>query len=205
MKHSGYFTVESKCCAGVRFTLKKMTVRRRGRLEDLQAPIEARMKPLREELRPLAKEYRDAVESVRASGGFVGSVDTAGLPRALELKRQIARIDQDELTPAAVGFVLEAIDGLDIEDEPATLELLLEHGPDELYAEIAAAVARELGLLVEERENLQSPSTSAGAVDGMTAPGSAGHVERPDTIISEGALSSTDLESAAASITPSLP
>lgn len=223
MKYSSYITVESKVCAGVSFTYRKMTVRRRDALEEMQAPVRARMKKIQDEMAPLSKRYREAVDQAKATvkpererlmaegksreeAEQLVALPALGMPdedlrNLLELSAAITKIDRKELTPAAVEFALVSIAGLEIDDAAATLEMLLECGPDELYREIAEAVAHELGLLPEERENLQSPSTSGAAVDGGTIAGTAGDAGTPATTISADAPSSTDRESAVVSIT----
>jgi hypothetical protein len=57
---------------------------------------------------------------------------------------------------------LRAIEGLEIDGEPATPETLVERGPEELIAEALAAIKSEAGLSEAERKNSASPSTSCG-------------------------------------------
>ena len=111
------------------------------------------------------------------------------LKRWGELLTQINKIDADEMAPVAVRFVLVRIEDLKIEftstngallTDNATLDLIMEHGPDELYQEILHEVKRECGLLPEERENLSLPCTSAAAEGGE--PESAESAETPATI-----------------------
>jgi hypothetical protein len=52
-----------------------------------------------------------------------------------------------------VEWGLGQLDGLDIDGAPATIESLIERGPEELVAEIAAEVRHECGLTDEERKN----------------------------------------------------
>lgn len=121
----------------------------------------------------------------------IGKIDFAEekFMRRIELRAQIDKIDVNELAPSAVRYCLVRIEGLDITYPdaegidviaPASLDLIMQHGPDELYAEILHEVIRECGLLPDEVENLESPSTSAAAVDGSSA--NAGLVETPETI-----------------------
>jgi hypothetical protein len=48
---------------------------------------------------------------------------------------------------------VDRLEGLRIDGEPATVEMLIDKGPDELSDEIVDAVRRELGLSEEERKN----------------------------------------------------
>jgi hypothetical protein len=114
------------------------------------------------------------------------------LKRWVELWAQINKINDNEMEPVSARFCLLRIEDLDITypgpdgqdaTSPATLDLIMEHGPDELYQEIMLAVKRECGLLPEEAENLGSASTSAAAVD--TKPVSADLVEKQEmTLVS---------------------
>jgi hypothetical protein len=215
--------MESKSCPGVAFAIRKMTVGRRAALEELQREMRGRLQALQAEMAPLSKEYRAAVEAAKAAvrperdklvtGGMarqeaereipLGPVDfdEEKLKRLMEFSERMGKVDREELTPSAIEFALVGIENLTIDGEPATLPKLRECGPDELYEEIAQAVAREMGLLPEERENLVSPSTSAAAVDGSEKPGSAATVEKLVMITSAGAPSITDRGSVIAAST----
>jgi hypothetical protein len=46
-----------------------------------------------------------------------------------------------------------SVEGIAIGGEPATLEMLIDHGPEGLVHEIVAAVKRECGLTEDERKN----------------------------------------------------
>lgn len=216
-------TIESKAVPGVSFVIKKMTARRRDALRDLQEPFMERMRPIREQRQPLHDEYVAAIDQAKAAvKPERDKLVAEGLTRAeaeekvplgkidfpndrfqewAKLTEEIRRIDTSEMTPAAVRYCLQSITGLTVDGEPATLDLILENGPDELYNEIAHEVARELGVLPEEAENLSSPSTSAAAVDGTQEPGSAALVVMPGMITAGPAGSSTGLESAIVPIT----
>src|SRR6185312_3304753 len=156
------------------------------------------------EMRPLSVRYREAVEAAKTDGGRAVEFDSAELAKLLELSRAVMAIDEHELTPKAVEFALVAIEGLTIVEADgvgrvATLELVRENGPEELYAEMAAAVRRELGLDEEERENLSSRSTSDAPEDGSAKHGSADGAGKLVTITSGAAPSSTVQGSAIAS------
>jgi hypothetical protein len=177
--HISTKTIESKSFPGVRFVIKRMTKRRADALDDAQAPFRERLRPLYEEFTPLDKER------VELKGAF--PADKA--QRWSELLREIGKIDSNEMTPVAARFCLVRIEDLEITypgadgadvTEPATLDLVMANGPDALYQEIVHEIKRECGLLPEEVENLNLPSTSAAAVDGK--PESADPVEKPETI-----------------------
>ena len=56
---------------------------------------------------------------------------------------------------------LTAVDGLEIDGEPATPQSLMEKGPEPLVGEVLEAVYREAGLSEDERKNSESHSTSS--------------------------------------------
>ena len=177
--HLSTKTIESRAFPGVRFVIKRMTKRRADALDDAQAPFRERLGPLYEEFGPLDNERLELKEAFPADK----------LKRWAELLGQIAKIDQNEMAPVAARFCLVRIEDLEITypgadggdvTAPATLELIRENGPDKLYQEILHEIKRECGLLPKEAENLDSPSTSAAAVDGK--PDSADPAATPETI-----------------------
>jgi hypothetical protein len=231
MEYSSQIRIESKKCAGVAFTLRKMMWKRRQALRDKQREAREKLRQVQEQRAPLSKEYVTATkaaealvklerEKLIAAGATaeaaakqvpLGAIDfdESKLDKLMELAGEATRIDQEELTPVAVAFVLVGIEGLTYTDPdlgdtpvPATLDLLIQRGPDELYYEIAHAVAGELGLLPNEVSNLESPSTSAAAVDGSETPGSAAFAGKLVTTINEVVRSSTAPANAGVSITP---
>lgn len=52
-----------------------------------------------------------------------------------------------------VEWGLAQIDGLEIDGQPATVDLLIEKGPEQLVAEIAVQIRHECGLTDDERKN----------------------------------------------------
>ncbi len=171
ISHNSTKTIESKVLPGVRFVIRKMTKRRADALGELQATFRERLRALYEEYMPLDKERTEAKENFPAEK----------LKRWAELLGQVTKIEQNEMSPVAMRFCLVRIEDLEITypgtdggdvTGPATLDLIMEHGAgpegneDGLYQEILHEIHRECGLLPEEAENLDSPSTSAAAVDG---------------------------------------
>jgi hypothetical protein len=71
--------------------------------------------------------------------------DTDGEISAAELQTRI-----DEMV---IRTALRAIEGLNIDRQPATVENLLENGPETLTREIAEAIAEETSLGETERKN----------------------------------------------------
>ncbi len=159
-------------------------------------PLDKERKLLLEAADALVKPERDKLVAAGATPEEAerqvprGKIDFPDdkLQRWVELLNRIRAIDSQELGPAMMRFCLVRIENLEITYPDsngqevtcaATLDLLIEHGPDELYDEIFAAISSECGLLPAEVENLSSPSTSAAAVDGK--PASAESAAKPET------------------------
>lgn len=199
MKYESTKRVQSKLpeFVGVAFVLRKMNVFRRDELEEIKVPFIEKARPLREELEPLIEAYQKAIDAAKAlvhpdrdkliADGMpkeeaekkipLGKIDFPEFKRWLELTNQLNKIDRAEQTPAMIRYVLVRIEGLEIDGEEATFDTLLKAGTDELYAELANEVARELGLLPEEVENLKSPSTLVAVEGGDKTTGSADPAE----------------------------
>lgn len=90
----------------------------------------------------LSKEIRELstrMEFADGGGTFADKVEASVL--ALEIDRLYLQ------------WGLESIHGITIDSEPATLQLLIERGPEQLCQEIVAAIRAECGLTEEERKN----------------------------------------------------
>ena len=77
-------------------------------------------------------------------------IDAAGTTMGERLDAAVAAGEIDRLY---LEWGLLSVEGLEIDGEPATPQLLLEFGPEELCHEIAAAIKRECGLSPEEQKN----------------------------------------------------
>jgi hypothetical protein len=68
-------------------------------------------------------------------------------------ERLEAAVLQAEIDRAYLEWGLEAVEGLDIDGEAATPEVLIERGPLNLATEILGKIRAECGLNEEERKN----------------------------------------------------
>jgi hypothetical protein len=158
---------------GVAFTLNRMTEGRRIKLRLALADATARLRETLVEIRRLKEQ------------------ETPEPKRAAELLDTVTAIVEDEVTPAWVRWGLHAIEGLEIDGQPATVESLIESGPTALYAEIAAAVRREAGLSDEQQGESEPLSTSGAPVDGGMSDTTAANADDGATSKSETAESSS--------------
>lgn len=132
-------------------------------------------------------QYQSHIERPSAAQpGVVFFVRRMSFGRRLELTRTIRDLAQKRafleagedgdpvaaadsaLTTAALDreyliWGLERVEGLEIDGRPATPELLLDAGPEELVREALAAVQQEIGLSGAERKNFESHSISCKA------------------------------------------
>ena len=91
------------------------------------------------ELMKRVRELARRVEFLEA-GSAAGNRMDAGLARA-------------EIDCAFVLWGVAGISGLRIDGAEATVEALVEHGPEDVFREALAAARREAGLTAEERKN----------------------------------------------------
>ena len=121
MEYASEERIESRALPGVWFTIARMSFERRieltrqvwelaGRLEHLQAGVDARTK--------------------------------------LEAALTSAEIDR-----VFVSWGLRRIEGLSIDGEPATPELVAGRGPEALCREVTAAIKAQCGLTPQESKN----------------------------------------------------
>lgn len=144
----------------VTVTLKRMSAGRRAEFNRQMA--EAR-KSNRELLRKLS-DARDAKDDEAMA----------------EASEDIQVLYQSQMLPALLRCFVAKIEGLYIDGEivAADVNRLLADGSEETASEIADEIRKHIGLSVEERANLNSPTPSAQQADGSnpstTAPTASG-------------------------------
>jgi hypothetical protein len=92
---------------------------------------------------------------------------------------------------AWIRWGLYSIEGLDIDDQKATVDTLCEAGPSDLVQEIFLAIIEAAGISTAQTKNSSSASTSDGQVDGKTSNMTAATADQPDGGKTEIAQSST--------------
>jgi hypothetical protein len=115
---------EAKSLSGVSYVLRRVSYGRRA------------------ELVRMARELTGRVEFLEAAPEKKGP-----------LEKLEANLLGNELEQLYVRWGLVRMEGLKIDGEPATVEALIERGPEALVREVAARVRHELGLTEEERKN----------------------------------------------------
>lgn len=79
-------------------------------------------------------------------------MDFAGAGTSFSEKLEASSLEL-EIERLYLRWGIESIDGLTIDGEPATADLVIEKGPEDLYREMLEAVRHECGLSEEERKN----------------------------------------------------
>ena len=164
MNFASKVTHQSTTCEGVSFTIKKLS-------EGLRMKLRLALADANAKLRDLATE----------EAASVGAPDAERLGLLSRISTDVRDLMNDVLAPAWVRALLVSIDGLTIDEAPATPETLISDGPRELYREVVAAVQAEFGLTERERGESAPPTTSSAQVDGRTSDTSADAVDAPAT------------------------
>jgi hypothetical protein len=187
--------VNSKLFSGVSYTLRRMSVSRRTAFNlamasylGKQRDIWHEREPLQAELVSIVNEFRLAAnaETLPASATIAEHLKERDanpkirerftdekVQQLMDLLAKEQRLDQDEMQPALVRWGLAKIEGLEIDGTPATVDLLIDAGPPELFTEIAEEISRVMQLSSVEARNLPSPTTSGAPVAEATNDSSA--------------------------------
>lgn len=189
MNYQSTVTVNSKTFPGVRFTLRKWSVNRRREYNMAIAGMLARLRDIQDEQELLVEELRAAINRSKiapclCSHSPEGHSKETGqctvrdcdcrrpdFPRDKQRRSETLlmdtlRIRVEEMQPAVLRWGLVSVDGLEIDGAAATVESLIESGPDDLVREIADELDELLGLRGESAKNSESPTTSGAPADG---------------------------------------
>jgi hypothetical protein len=142
-------TVASQIDPDVKYVLRKMTERRR-------AARELEFAPLYQKALDLDAKGVEASKLAQDSGSdkdFIRANNEASL------------FAFSEWYPAWIKWGIAKIDGLTIDDEPATIEKFCEFADEELILEAFRLIQEQAGLGDAERKNSQSLGTSAKPED----------------------------------------
>lgn len=178
--------------------LKKRSVARRSQYNAAIAPISARQQDLWAEVaelnkakcgcgHPLGEHRPDMLETADEDGNVTVTIsfvckhgekteaacsclDGSGPEFRTWLTKRTAinLIDRDEMQPVRLRHFLKSVEGITLDDAPATVDSLIAEGPDELLGEIDEEIKRLIDLSEIERKNSGSPTTSPGVVGGQT-------------------------------------
>lgn len=172
MNYSSTVTRESAHIAGAKFTTKKMS---EGIRIDLRRKLSDHFHELRaieaEEqtfLLDLSKKYEKPAAEILLSE--LNPEERQDLETYLDRKEEI---QDTRINPAyfRAGFV--RIEGFEIDGKVPDADAMIAAAPPALVREIHAAILEDAGLTLNQKENLESPTTSSAQVGGQTNASSA--------------------------------
>lgn len=143
-------THESKSMPGVTFTVRRLNQIQRAKRDLALASTR---------IDQLARDWRAGTKGMKAG-------DTVTDPALLQLAADISLEDTVHSLPVVLRHGLVSIEGLSIDGAPATVEMLISDGPEDLITEIKEACQAAAGLSVEQTKNSQSPGDSSRQTDG---------------------------------------
>jgi hypothetical protein len=201
MNYQSTETITSTTFPGVTVKLRKMSQRRRAEFNLSMAPLLAKAREISIANEPIEAEYAaflKETEKVKAANAELPATDPQPLPVFAEDRMEALgkawteqrRFEQDEMQPPVLRWGVASIEGLNIDDQPATVESLIADGPPELTEEIAGQVTRVMRLSSAQIKNSAPLTTSGAVVDGATTNSTAPPAE-PDTTTSSATATAT--------------
>jgi hypothetical protein len=163
-------TVPSVAVPDVQFTVRRLSRVERAKRDLTIAEYQVRhdeidrtaaklLEPFHDQIKEWAKQYRDGEE--QTDPDFLPT-DLAHQVRTL--RHEQAALMDAYIRPATIRAGLVSIEGLCYRGKPATAELLIANGPDELIDEVFNAIAVHARLSVPQVKNSESLSGSNDAV-----------------------------------------
>ncbi len=146
---------ESKTYPGVFYTLNKMSEARRANLRLRIAEPTAKIRNLIREM----QKFESLPEE---------QITEDALAKMTEIGDKIDVISAQDVDPQWLLWGLKKIEGLEIDDVPATPESLIDDGPPLLFDEIVDEIKKTAQLNGEEEKNSASPTTSGEPAVGTT-------------------------------------
>lgn len=198
VKYTSTIKFESKLVPGVSFHLRKISHARRIKLNELAAAVYAKMGDINRELAPVMDEIKraeaaaviepctcdhsaDEHDNEHKYCTHTGCTcrhpkpnqEVGDYAKRLELESRLWVVMSNELYPIIIRWGVLKIEGLEIDGQPATTDLLIEEGPSsinsvDLVEEVGAEIQRMLSLSTDEVMGFAQPITSAGQADGQT-------------------------------------
>lgn len=198
VKYSSTRRVESRLYPGVSYTLKRMSDARRQELLRAIAPAKEKEREFARRFRELdakrvpAKNEDGTPKMNEETGEQIREFTDKEIEQEMMyLLDDLTAFKQSEVYPAYIRWGLSKIEGLEIDDQPATVETLLELGPDDLVEEILAEIQGRSELSGDEEKNFASPSTGSGEATAQVNPSNATTAERPEPSQPETALATS--------------
>ncbi len=130
----------------------------------------------------LMLKLASAMGRVRELQGQLAHLTDADEADVYKVLDESARINRLEVRPAYVEECFVRLDGVAVDDQPIdSVEKLMNLAPESLYAEVADVISKECGLTADEKQDFESPTTSAAGEGGRTSDSTAASVDEPST------------------------
>ena len=174
MDFSKTFKLDSKAFEGVSVLLNRMGPMKRAELECTTAAARAKHSEMAARYIEAKEKLEKRLESVPRNAEGVPEIETLPpdvMALGLEVSRtseECARIMRADVYPAWLRATVKSFEGITVEGDPMTVDVLCEYGPAELFEEVVAAINSHAYLSSEKAENLSLPTTLAAPVDGET-------------------------------------
>jgi hypothetical protein len=175
--------IESVTCPGVTVTLKKLSKGRKDKLEMRMADANSKRFELARRFASIvpAADSDDSLEETGAVEKLIAKLDQEQALEFAELNRETAVMEDTVIIPAYLRTFINKIEGLEIDGQAATVDLLLEDGPEELVDELYGGIVKLLTVSKDEAKNSESPSTSVAVEGGSPTPTSATSADSKDS------------------------
>ena len=174
MNFSKTFKFNSTAFEGVSVLLNRMGPMKRAELECTTAAARAKHSEMAACYIEAKEKLEKRLESFPRNAEGIPDIETLPadvMALGLEVSRtseECARIMRAEVYPAWLKVAIKSFDGITVEGEPMTVDVLCEYGPAELFEEVVAAINSHAYLSSEKAANLSLPTTLAAPVDGET-------------------------------------
>jgi hypothetical protein len=181
--YSSTHDFESKLVPNLKYVLKKISQGRRIELSLKLAVSEAKEQAIYRELNPLidkmkeadeaaalepcqcehtAEEHHESTKRCTVDGCECRKplYEDGIFERAVELTNQSRALVFTDFHPIYVRWGIKSIEGLEIDGAPATVDSLLDDGPEPLVKEVAEEIVRLTRMSAEETLAFKSPTIS---------------------------------------------
>lgn len=149
---------------GVAFTIRRLSKIQRDRLTLSALEHQMKISGLFDRMAEIEKPFCDEKGKRKTDdAGNAMPLPPDVAPEYNRLDAEIGCISSAHVKPLYLRAALVKVEGIGFDGKPATADLLIENGPDELVEEIWLAINAHAKLTPEQRGNSQSATDSSGA------------------------------------------
>lgn len=181
MDFSSTKIVKSQAYPDVSFTIRRMTEGTRTDLMLELADVLAKIRDIQADVSCLDLPPR------KADGEFdeTVKVDPHLFAQAAALNDKIRVIRKNTVDPSYARVCFVGVQNLTIDGtvNPTDIEFIRRFGPERLFGDIIAAIRAEVEMSDEEKENLESPTTSDAQAGGQMSDTTASIADKTDSTL----------------------